>query len=213
VPAADIEIVDTWHVMGLRGTGSHDATVSHAACDPAFGFGLDSDDPATALAVSRIAQSSLIIAAVAVGIAGGALGEIVHLATDGKRPAFSTRRLAQSPVFQDRLGEAEVTLRAAGALLADAAGETGHKLASGRPLDALDRATTRAASAGVIALAARVVDDAHAMGGGTAVYDTSPLQRRLRDIHTATQHFVAARDAYAALGAMLVGEDGGTGPL
>ena len=86
-------------------------------------------------------------------------------------------------------------------------------VAADRPLSDFDRAGVRATATHVTGLAARVVDTAHALGGGTSVYDSSPLQRRLRDIHTATQHFVAARDSYAALGALLVGEDAGTGPL
>lgn len=213
VPAADVEIIDTWQVLGLRGTGSHDIAVSHATCTPERGFDLGADDPATARAVSRIAQSSLIIAAVAVGVAAGALAEIGQLAEAGKRPAFSTRRLAQSPVFQDRLGEAHMTLRAARALLDRSAADTWRSVAADRPLSDFDRAGVRATATHVTGLAARVVDTAHALGGGTSVYDSSPLQRRLRDIHTATQHFVAARDSYAALGALLVGEDAGTGPL
>jgi alkylation response protein AidB-like acyl-CoA dehydrogenase len=213
VPAENAEIVDTWRVLGLRGTGSHDVVVRHTTCAPERGFDLATEGPAKARAVSGIAQSSLIIAAVVAGIAAGALAEIGQLAEGGKRPAFSTRRLAQSPIFQDRLGEAHMTLQAAQALLDRIAEDTWHSIGADRPLSRFDRATVRATATHVADLTARVVDTAHALGGGTTVYDTSPLQRRLRDIHTATQHFVAARDSYATLGAMLVGEDDGIGPF
>jgi alkylation response protein AidB-like acyl-CoA dehydrogenase len=208
VPAADVEIVDTWRVLGLRGTGSHNVRTGGAECPAYRGFGLEPDDPATPRAMSRIAQSSLIIAAVAVGCATGALTEIRQLATAGKRPALSTRSLARSALFQDRLGEAHTILAGARAHLRHQA-----RIAGDDPLTAVERATIRATAARIIASAAAVVDTAHAVGGGTTAYDTSPLQRRLRDIHTATQHFVAGRDSYATLGAMLVGEQPETGPL
>ncbi|MBV9172050.1 MAG: acyl-CoA dehydrogenase, partial [Chloroflexi bacterium] len=48
---------------------------------------------------------------------------------------------------------------------------------------------------------------AYTAGGGTSVYASSPLQRRLRDIHALTQHIGVSRDAFAHVGALLAGEE------
>ncbi|WP_018831583.1 acyl-CoA dehydrogenase family protein [Salinispora tropica] len=208
VPARDIRVLDTWRVLGLRGTASHDVAVEKARV-PAY-RAVVAESEQGGEAVHRIAESSLIIGSIAVGLADGALADLVQVAAGGKRPALSARRLASAPVFQDRLGEAQTVLRAARALLYAEASEA---QASAGTSTALHRARLRATAAQVTSLAGQVVDTAHKLAGGTAVYETSPLQRRLRDLHTATQHFVAGRDSYATLGALAVGAEGGSGPL
>ena len=57
------------------------------------------------------------------------------------------------------------------------------------------------------ARAAAVVDTAYRSGGGTALYLDSPLQRRLRDIHAITQHFIVRRDTMTTAGAILAGNE------
>jgi alkylation response protein AidB-like acyl-CoA dehydrogenase len=203
LPASDVTIEDTWHVLGLRGTGSHDVRVAEARCPAHRSFTLAPEDPGSSRALARIARSSLIIAAVATGIADGALADIVELVRGGKRPALSTQRLSRSPLVHDRIGEAHMTLGAAQALLVAQAAAADDDA----PADPRQRAELRATAAQVTALASQVVDTAYRLAGGTAVYDTAPVQRRLRDMHSATQHFVAGRSAYAALGAVLLGEE------
>ena len=204
VPARDVRVLDTWQVLGLRGTASHDVTVDDARVPEHLAVSPQDGD-----AAHRIAQSSLIIGAVAVGLAGGALTDLVRLAADGKRPALSARRLADSPVFLDRLGEAQTMHRAARALLYAEAAEATAAPDAGSPGG---RARLRAAAAQVTGLCAQVVDATYTLAGGTGVYDTSSLQRRMRDMRTATQHFVAGRDSYATLGALVVDEETSAGP-
>jgi alkylation response protein AidB-like acyl-CoA dehydrogenase len=55
--------------------------------------------------------------------------------------------------------------------------------------------------------AAAVVGAAYRSGGGTAIYRTSPLQRRLRDVDAVTQHFLVRRDTMATAGAVFAGHD------
>ncbi|WP_027659510.1 acyl-CoA dehydrogenase family protein [Salinispora fenicalii] len=207
VPARDIRVMDTWRVLGLRGTASHDVAVEKARVPAHRAVVAESEQGGEA--VHRIAESSLIIGSVAVGLADGALADLVQVAAGGKRPALSARRLASAPVFQDRLGEAQTVLRAARALLYAEAAEA---QASAGTSTALHRARLRATAAQVTSLAGQVVDTAHKLAGGTAIYEASPLQRRLRDLHTATQHFVAGRDSYATLGALAVGAEAGRDP-
>ena len=44
------------------------------------------------------------------------------------------------------------------------------------------------------------------LGGGTAIYDDSPLQRRFRDAHTATAHFQVNEASRELPGRILLGQ-------
>lgn len=57
------------------------------------------------------------------------------------------------------------------------------------------------------ATAAHVVDTAYTAGGGTALYSDCSLQRRLRDVHAVTQHFVVKPDTLTLAGAVFAGQD------
>jgi len=209
-PAHAVEIVDTWQVAGLRGTGSHDVRVQDAYCAEAYTFsvfGGTSTLASVAFAIPLLSHLALHVAAVAVGIGRGALDDLAELASDGKRRVFAMHRLAQSAVFQDRLGEADATLRAARALLHADADAAWVKASRGEAFSLLERARFRATAARVASLATQVVDLAYTAGGGTVVYDSSPLQRRLRDIHALTQHIAVGRDAFTFVGTLLAGEE------
>jgi alkylation response protein AidB-like acyl-CoA dehydrogenase len=54
--------------------------------------------------------------------------------------------------------------------------------------------------------AAAVVDTAYHAGGGSSLYADCPLQRRLRDVHALTQHFLVRRDTLTTAGAVLAGQ-------
>ena len=65
----------------------------------------------------------------------------------------------------------------------------------------------RAAAVWVTERAAAVVDAAYRAGGGSSLYDDCPLQRRLRDVHVITQHFVVKQETMATAGALLAGQE------
>ncbi len=50
-----------------------------------------------------------------------------------------------------------------------------------------------------------VVDVAYGLGGGSAIYETSPLQRRFRDVHAATQHMLVGPSTWELGGRSLLG--------
>jgi alkylation response protein AidB-like acyl-CoA dehydrogenase len=56
----------------------------------------------------------------------------------------------------------------------------------------------------VTATCIRVVDACFAAGGGSALYESSPLQRRMRDLHTAAQHVGVQSRHYANSGEILL---------
>jgi alkylation response protein AidB-like acyl-CoA dehydrogenase len=208
VPASRVRVIPTWHGLGLRGSGSHDAHLSVELCPPELTCDL-LGPPAVVTASGRIpvrTQAGLVAAAFMTGTAGAALDAIAALASQ-KRPSFSTRRLAESPRFQRALGDAYATLCAARSLLAThlAAAEPG--AAGGGPVGAEEETLLRAVGPKVAELAGSVIDVAYALGGSSSVSDASPLQSRLRDGRSISQHATLSAGYYGALGALAAGAE------
>jgi indole-3-acetate monooxygenase len=206
---AEVAIEDTWRVSGLCGTGSHhfaadDVLVPAARTFLTFEAPPCLDEPV--VRIPRPALYALEIAGAAVGVAQGALDEVLALAP-GKVPLLAGAPLAADPLFQHRLAGADTALRAArGLLYADAAAAWA-TAAAGAPFTPEQRARIRATAAWATARAAAVVDAAYHAGGGSSLYLDSPLQRRLRDIHALTQHFLVRPDALTTAGAVLAGQE------
>jgi alkylation response protein AidB-like acyl-CoA dehydrogenase len=208
LPPDDVEIVDTWTVSGLCGTGSHDFAVTDAFVPAERSFTLEDEACLDGLLhrIPELASSTLVIGAVAVGIAQRARDEILALAT-GKVPAFSEATLASNPLFRFQLGEADARLRAARTLLYADAETAWATAAAGTPFTPALRAQIRGTATWATQTAMAVVDTAYTAGGGTSNYSSSPLQRCLRDIHAITQHFALKLDTFTTVGAVLAGQD------
>lgn len=209
LPADELTIIDTWYSLGLRGTGSKDVAANGVFCPSEYSVTVDTE--AASHAADVIARSSLIIAAVAVGIAAAAVQDVQELAVGGKRPALSAGRLVASPSFHEHLGEAHSLVIAARALVRALADDGADPLGATEPAGA--RAQLRAGAAQATTLALCAGDLAYGLAGGSAIYDHSPLQRRLRDLHTARQHHVVGNSSFQAFGAALVGYSGDDRPL
>jgi alkylation response protein AidB-like acyl-CoA dehydrogenase len=208
VPASQVRIDDTWHVSGLRGTGSQDIVVDDLFIPQAW-----TGDVAELPKVARhpldqrplLARFGSEFAAVAVGIAQGALDDIIGIAGD-KTPAMSRSKLAADPVAQHMVGSLATDLHMARALLHDVArGDQGSA-----PLGPPDNTATvirRARLARAASVAASVVDACYTVSGTTGLFESCPLQRRLRDVRAVTQHFLlSARSAFAPVGAAVLAE-------
>ena len=205
----DAEVEDSWHVIGLRGTGSHHFRVDNAFVPAERTWALLEDEPSVDAPIVRIpppAMFALNISAAAIGIAQGALADIRALAT-GKVPLLAGGPLAASPTFHRELATADAQLRAGRALVHECA-EGAWVTASARSEFTLEqRARIRAAAAWAVDTAAAVVTSAYRAGGGTSLFVDSPLQRRLRDIHAVTQHFLVRPDTLTMAGAVLAGQE------
>ena len=184
---AEIEIQDTWSVSGLCGTGSHHFVADNVLIDGARTCLALSDDACLDEPLLRIPPPSMFaleIASVAIGIAQGALEDILALSAK-KVPLFAGASLAANPLFQNQIGEADAKLRAARTLLyADAAAAWATAEAGGA-FAPDQRAHIRSTATWVAETAASVVDAAYGAGGGTSLYSGHPLQRRFRDVHAA----------------------------
>jgi len=52
---------------------------------------------------------------------------------------------------------------------------------------------------------AAVVDEMYSLAGGSAIYSSSPLQRRFRDVHVATQHMLVGPSVWELAGRLMLG--------
>jgi alkylation response protein AidB-like acyl-CoA dehydrogenase len=190
MPVAEMEVIDTWHTSGLRGTGSHDAA-AHDLFVPEHRTLSLFDPPTSDAALYRFpmfAFFALSISAAALGNARGAIDELKELAV-GKVSQGSSRTLAQRPATWSAVAAAEAALRAARAFYYQAIDEAWAAAQRSGPVSVELRTGLRLAGTHAVRTAADVTRTMYDLGGGPAIYEGSPLQRRFRDAHTATAHF------------------------
>ena len=124
-----------------------------------------------------------------------------------KTPLLADSQLAANPHFQYELADADTGVRAARGLLYETAKQLWETAVEGVELSWEQRAHIRAAAVWATERAADAVTTAYRLGGGTSIYLTSPLQRRLRDVNAVTQHFLLRPDTLTTAGAILAGQD------
>jgi alkylation response protein AidB-like acyl-CoA dehydrogenase len=186
----DLQVLDTWHTLGLRGTGSHD-TVADQVFVPADRVFSLFDGPILDRPLYRFPVFgffALSIAAAALGNARAAIDDLVELAC-AKMGLGSTRTLAERPSTQAAVATAESALSGARALYYQAIETAWQASQDGGSVSVETRNRLRLAATHAVRTSADVVRDMYDLAGGSAIYDSSPLQRRFRDAYTATAHF------------------------
>ncbi len=202
----EVELLDTWDVMGMRATGStdyevHDVVVPEGRwAEPQLGR------PVIDAPLYRfpfMAALALGVSAVSIGLGRRAGDELVELA-GAKRPAQSSRTLAERPVVQADVARAEAAHRSARAFVREQVAEAWAAAEQG-PLGDLDRRNLRLAATNATIASTHAVGLMYDAAGGSAVYRTSPLERVFRDAHVATQHAMVAPRTLEVLGRVALG--------
>jgi indole-3-acetate monooxygenase len=207
VPLADMTIEDTWRALGLRGTGSHHVSAAELGVDFERSCTF-TDRPWSVGPLWRLPVHTVlfpILTAVLLGVARGALDEIVSQARDGR--VARRGQLVDDPVSLAELADADSRLRAARALLGAVIAEAWALAERGDPIERHLQARTALACLHASDTAVAVTSVAHNLGGGDAAYADSPLPRALRDVETARQHLLYAHKHRVELGKALVGLD------
>jgi indole-3-acetate monooxygenase len=206
LPAHDWEIEDTWYVAGLKGTGSHHIKVRNALVPAAHFFDLEQGVPCVPgpLYQTVLQFLPLFHAAFSTGVAEGALDDLIELASSGHQQQRTARPMRDSEAFQFELGRVSAELRAARAFFEVQVRSHWQRALAGTLKDVALLIQGTQTGIWVATGCVRVVDACFALAGGAAVYDTSPLQRRLRDLHVAAQHATVHQRQYAAAGEALL---------
>jgi indole-3-acetate monooxygenase len=212
--ADETRVIDTWDTSGLRGTGSHDFEANDvfvpASRHIAFLGAPKHSSPLYATPFFGLLASG--VASVAVGIARGAIDQLVETAK-GKVPPGAKRSIAHRELVQIAVARAEGKVRGASAGVRTAFVRVETEVASRGAASLEARALVRIAASHAATEAAAAVDLVYEAGGATAVYAKSPLQRQFRDVHVATQHAMVSSTSALLAGRVLLGIESDTSTL
>ena len=206
-PASQAVLNDTWHVTGLCGTGSGEMVVSGVRVPARRATSYVEAGPRASGALYAFPVFGLLalgIAAVALGNARAAIDDLVELAA-GKQPQGSRRTLAERGSAQMALSMAEADLRSARAFFYETVAEAWQVAQATGRVDVRQRALLRLAATNATRKSADVTRSMYDLAGGSSVFLSSPLQRRFRDAHVATQHLMIAPPTYELTGRALMG--------
>jgi alkylation response protein AidB-like acyl-CoA dehydrogenase len=201
VPVAEAELLDTWHVRGMRGTGTHHFAV-HEVFVPAERTVLSATamlrEDGPLYKIPRTLAFASGDAAVALGMARTCVDTFIELA-GAKTPRAMPGLLRDQSMAQVNVGQAEAALRSGRAFLMETVRDIwGEATAGAVTLE--QRAVLRLATTHGIRLAAQVIDTVYNAAGATAAYEGNLIQRHFQDIHVITQHLQGRMAHYELVG-------------
>jgi alkylation response protein AidB-like acyl-CoA dehydrogenase len=206
IPREHAEVIDTWHVAGLQGTGSLDWKVTDVfvPADRTYPLGFyQLGFPAVRGGeLFRLGMPAFVsneVPPLCIGLARRALDDMTQLATQTARfPGGPT--VAERAVFHKELGRAEVRLRAARLVHRDAMAACWASAVSGAGPTVAEQLAVTSASVFAVETCAEIVTDLFRYGGGRVLALSSPMQRHLRDVLAARQHVALSEEHYEAAG-------------
>jgi len=188
LPIDAVRIVETWAVVGMRGTGSHDMIATDVfvpeeraalATGPA-----QSPLPLYSPRLLRVCTHGPV-AAVTVGAALGAIDDLVSIAD--RATTLNAKSLKQRPEVQRTIADVTARVHSARAFIIENVRDAYEQVSNDRdPTVAV--AQSRLAFAHACAESVRAIDEIIRVVGTPAAHLSSPLQRRARDLMVA-QHF------------------------
>jgi len=201
VPVGEAELLDTWRVRGMRGTGTHHFAVTDVVV-PAERSVLSVAAPLIETGPLYQIPRTLLFASgdasVALGLARSSLTAFFELA-GAKTPRAVQGLLRDQPMVQADVGHAEAALRSARAFLVDAVGEV-WAAATGPGLTLDNRAALRIATTHAIRESVKIVDTVYNAAGATSVYESHVIQRQFQDAHVISQHMQSRMAHYELVG-------------
>ncbi len=209
VPRDEVDLIDTWHTVGMRGTFSADVSVDDVFVpDHRVGF-VDSPHarpPAFSGRLYGLWPWAAIQGEVAVslGIASAAIEKLVELATR-KTPSYGRTQLRDREMAQHNAAKATARVDASRALLDASISEAYAEVErDGHYCEATKIRCQLAACFGAEACA-QAVDLVHQVTGMTAVRVEHGIERHHRDIHVLTQHTYKGYSRYEDVGKLMFG--------
>ena len=211
VRPSEIEILDTWYTLGMRGTDSNDVMFDDVFVPESHSYPLvpeferPADFAGPLYRFPAVGITTVTAVPVALAVARGAINELRALASNKTQFGF-TKTLAERNNTQATLARAEGILRSARLLFYATLSDVWNTVASGTPASMEQRADVLLAGAHAAKSAAEVAELMHRLAGTTGIYQTSKLERHFRDAHTLRHHGFVSEGKLESVGQVYLGQ-------
>lgn len=195
----------SWDVMGLRGTGSIDYTITDVFVPEDYTHFAFTNEPLHGGDLYRLGIIGLAVvchSGWAMGVGRRLLDELAVLV---KSKAGRAGSLADSDAFQIDFAKIEANFRAAGAFCREAWADVEAAIDAGGDPSVRQLTLVRAALGHITAALAEVANFVYLSGGTTALRKGSPIERLVRDVHAGTQHITSGPNMWRNAGQELAG--------
>lgn len=216
IPADSFEILDTWHVAGMRGSGSHDVAVhdvfvpdemvTRVSTGPVGMRFMDQSPLYRFPSFARLAYNKV---GVSTGIAKAALREFKTLAS-AKKPRASRALLSDKPAVHNVYADASMLMRSSRAYVMESVEEVWSTVLSGDEPSDDQRMHVHLACSSAAEAAVRVVEMLATAAGTSANFAGCPLERQLRNVRVVPQHLMVSGQWKEVAGRVLLGRAGDT---
>jgi resorcinol 4-hydroxylase (FADH2) len=213
VPHGEYRIIDTWHTVGLAGTGSKDIAIDGEVFVPehravTFAQVLEQEAPGADLHDSTLFRIPFLsgfpplLANPAVSALRGALDEFVEsVAARATRGAFAGggASIAQFGHVQSAVAQGEAAVDAAQLILQRDLQLVAGLVDTGARLSAAQRITLRRGHAYAVHLCVEAINALYDVVGGTGIQLDNGIQRAWRDINAVAHHISVNWHAVSAM--------------
>jgi alkylation response protein AidB-like acyl-CoA dehydrogenase len=214
---AEVTVIETWDMTGMRGTGSHDWTVNevfvpHRRTVEVPGRLLVNQWQKWPGTLYQLPVHALVgphHSMAATGIARAGIDALTDLA-GAKVPRGRSGLLRDQPQVQDALARAEALLGAAQTYRAAAVDDVWDTVARGQETTLEQRARCRLAATFAVDSARQAMDLMYRAGGTTSGQRSHQLAHCWRDLHVVEKAASTAPEWYALTGRVFLGLDPGT---
>lgn len=206
----EVEIIDTWDSLGMRGTDSNDIAANGVFVPESRAFRFEPDSVPSPpfegplYRMPALAATYPIIAPVALAVASGAIHELRDIVTT-KIPLGSVKAARDRGAVQSAVAEAMAMVRSARLFFYDTLTRAWQRAVMQQPFSLEDKADLMLASTWAVRSAARATDLMHRMGGTNGIYARNRLERLFRDAQTVRHHGFVSDSRMETVGQVYLG--------
>jgi len=211
LPVSEVQIIDTWYGMGMRGTDSNDVAVRDLFVPKARTIPMVPNSPQNRYYQTPLYRLPMLAAIVlqwippiAIALGRRAIDEVKGLSA--KRVPMATMvPVRERGSAQERLGRAEAMWRAARGLMYQTMSDLWEATLAGRPCTLDEKASGSLAAAHAAQTGVQVVDLMYTSAGSSAAFDSHPMQKLFRDAHVIRQHGFVCLGRYETFAQVALG--------
>lgn len=208
LPRDEVTIDETWDMIGMCGTGSHDLVIDHAVVPKEWTFVRGSasnlDDPV--FKYPALSLATQVLSVPALGLSRAAL-EIVQESAAGRKSVTGAPNLGEREYVQIAIAKAQAKMKAAKLFFYESTESAWATIEAGGTPSKEQVNMLRLSSSHLNHECVDVVRTVYELMGMSSAENSNPMTRILRDSSLCSQHAFMGQVTYRNAGAMFFGHD------